>query len=221
MSSDGKLRARPGRPTRSLATGLHELGWGRERDGLIRVPEGYRPDKPASLVLMLHGAGSDAARGLRPLESLADAHGMVLVAPDSRDLSWDLRYGRYGADVAFIDRALAHVFRHCAIDPARVAVAGFSDGASYALALGITNGELFRRIVAFSPGFLVVSGPAGKPGVYVSHGTDDRVLPIDRCSRVIVPRLEAAGYSVVYREFAGGHEVPPDIAEHSAAWLQA
>lgn len=219
LASDGKLRARPRRPDRTLAPGRHALGLGKGRDGLVRVPRDYRPEVSAPLVVMLHGAGSGAERGLLPFESLADAHGMVLLAPEARQASWDLRYGSYGADVSFIDRALAWVFRHCAIDASRVAVAGFSDGASYALALGITNGDLFGRIVAFSPGFLVVSHPAGAPGVYVSHGTGDRVLPIDRCSRVIVPRLREAGYAVEYKEFAGGHMVPPEIAAEAAAWL--
>ena len=121
----------------------------------------------------------------------------------------------------FIDRALARVFRSCAIDPARIAVEGFSDGASYALALGLANGDLFRRIVAFSPGFLVLSDAAGKPGVFVSHGTRDDVLDIDRSSRVIVPRLRRAGYEVQYKEFDGGHRVPPEIAMEAADWLVA
>ena len=38
------------------------------------------------------------------------------------------------------------------------------------------------------------------------------MLPIERCSRRLVPRLEANGYDVTYVEFAGGHEVPRDIA---------
>ncbi|MGZ4788523.1 MAG: hypothetical protein ACXVZX_08375 [Terriglobales bacterium] len=40
------------------------------------------------------------------------------------------------------------------MDPARIAIGGFSDGASYALTIGITNGRLFTHIVAFSPGFM-------------------------------------------------------------------
>jgi hypothetical protein len=44
--------------------------------------------------------------------------------------------------------------------------------------------------------------------VYVSHGVQDKVLPINRCSRVIVPKLKAADYSVVYKVFPEGHCVP-------------
>jgi phospholipase/carboxylesterase len=45
------------------------------------------------------------------------------------------------------------------------------------------------------------------------------VLPIDRCSRRIVPQLERAGYDVLYREFDGGHTISPDIASEAVSWF--
>ena len=59
----------------------------------------------------------------------------------------------------------------------------------------------------------------GTPRVFVSHGLFDNVLPIDRCSRRIVPALRSAGYEVDYHEFGGPHTVPPSIADDAAAWL--
>jgi phospholipase/carboxylesterase len=56
----------------------------------------------------------------------------------------------------------------------------------------------------------------GAPRFFVSHGTRDGVLPIERCSRRIVPQLERMGYGVTYREFDGGHTVPPEIALEAA-----
>ncbi|PYR29145.1 MAG: phospholipase, partial [Acidobacteria bacterium] len=83
------------------------------------------------------------------------------------------------------------------------------------------NGDLFRRIVAFSPGF-VVDGPThGKPQFFISHGTADPILPIDRCSRVIVSGLRRRGYDVTFREFDGRHEVPAEIARAGMHWLSA
>jgi predicted esterase len=52
--------------------------------------------------------------------------------------------------------------------------------------------------------------------VSVSHGTGDDVLPIDRTSRRIVPVLRDDGYEVDYREFDGGHVVPPEVAREAA-----
>ena len=147
--------------------------------------------------------------------------GLILLAPGSHGPTWDLipNRGRYGADIAAIDRALGHAFARCAVDTARVGVGGYSDGASYALSLGLANGDLFSHVLAFSPGFLAPTGHSGSPRIFVSHRTRDGWLPIDSCSRRIVPRLERSGYEVRYREFEGGHVVPPAIAREAASWF--
>jgi phospholipase/carboxylesterase len=168
---------------------------------------------------MLHGAGGSAQNGLNPLRRLVDATGLILLAPDSREATWDVIRGGYGPDVAFIDQALARVFERYAVDRKRLIIGGFSDGASYALSLGLTNGDLFTHVLAFSPGFMAPAEYRGKPHLFVSHGTRDQVLPIDRCSRRLVPLLQRGGYDVQYREFAGGHTVPADIAHEALTWL--
>jgi phospholipase/carboxylesterase len=216
----GRLSARPVRPTFAPVTGRSSLGIGGGRDGIVYVPQSYTPNIPAPLVLMLHGAGQDSEIGIRPFLPLADGAGAVLVAPDSRGATWDFLYGPYGADVAFIDRALSHVFERCAIDPARITIEGFSDGASYALSLGLTNGDLFSRIIAFSPCILAPAGTVGRPQIFISHGTADRILPIDNCGRRLAARLEAAGYAVEMHEFAGPHMVPPDMARTALEWME-
>jgi phospholipase/carboxylesterase len=219
----GRLRSRPARrPAVAAPVGLLALGSDAgPAGGYLYVPAGYRPEKPAPLVLLLHGAGEDALDGLAQLRAQADEAGLVLLAASSRGPTWDsiLGRGRYGADLAAIDRALEHAFSRCAVDPARVAVGGYSDGASYALSLGIANGDLFSHVLAFSPGFLAPAVQRGSPRIFVSHGTQDGWLPIDSCSRRIVPRLERAGYEVRYHEFEGGHVVPPAIAWEAAIWF--
>jgi phospholipase/carboxylesterase len=220
------LAARPGAsPTRPadgpLCTpGTHPLGLETERDPLLHVPPGVVPGVAAPLVVVLHGAGGDAEAGLALLRPLADERGLLLLAPASRGTTWDAVRGRYGPDAALVDRALAEVFAACPVDPDRLTVAGFSDGASYALGLGLANGGLFGRIVAFSPGFVPPGARReGFPAVFVSHGTDDDVLPLDRTSGEIVPALRDDGYEVTYREFAGPHTVPPDVVREAVDWL--
>ena len=189
----------------------------------LYVPATYRAGQLAPLVLLLHGAGEDARDGLALLRLQADESGLILLALTSLGPTWDLVMGRgrYGSDTATIDRALESTFSRYSVDPARVAVGGYSDGASYALSLGITNGDLFTRVLAFSPGFVVPTGRRGSPRIFVSHGTRDGWLPIDRCSRRIVPQLERAGYEVRYWEFEGGHVVPPEIGREATDWFTA
>jgi phospholipase/carboxylesterase len=45
------------------------------------------------------------------------------------------------------------------------------------------------------------------------------VLPIDACSRRLVPKLKGAGFEVLYREFDGGHSVPADVAREAMDWF--
>lgn len=223
MAEQGRLTARP-RPaggTMELegVVGLGPLGLDRARDGFLYVPEGYRAGQPAPLVLMLHGAGADGRQMLSVLTPLADANGCLILAPDARGRTWDMLVDEYGPDVRFIDRALGHVFARYTIDPAHLAIGGFSDGASYALSLGLINGHLFTHVLAFSPGFMAPTRERDAPRFFVAHGLRDQVLPIERTSRRVVPNLRRAGYEVEYREFEGGHEVPLEIAQQAIGLL--
>ena len=218
--ANGRLRARPGQVTGAAPVGLQPLMLGAARDSYLYVPATYRVERPLPLVLLLHGAGGHGRQGLDLLRGLADAAGLLLLAPASREHTWDLLVGRrYGPDLALIDRALELTFSRYAIAPERAAVGGFSDGASYALSLGITNGDLFTHAIAFSPGFMVPAGQMGSPRIFVSHRTRDGVLPIDRCSRRIVPELEHGGYDVRYREFDGGPTISPEVALEAVGWF--
>jgi phospholipase/carboxylesterase len=216
-----RLRARPGTPTTSPTLGLSQLGLGGSRDGVLYVPESYSPDTPAPLFVALHGAGGDADNW-ESYYQRSEERGMLFMAPDSRSSTWDVVRGTFGRDVEFIDDALQHTFDRCRIDPARIALGGFSDGASYALSLGLPNGDLFSHLIAYSPGFYVVPDePVGNPPIYVSHGTLDTVLRVSGTRDVLVPRLREAGYDVTYEEFEGPHQVPAAISESALDWFLA
>ncbi|MFC7477299.1 alpha/beta hydrolase [Dankookia sp. GCM10030260] len=217
----GRIAARPGPAADKpwpLPPGLHPLGLGGGRDGLLRVPAAAAPGA-LPLIVMLHGATGDATRALRRIAPVAEA--ALLVLPDSIGRSWDVLEGGYGPDIARIDAALARILADWPVDPRRIAVAGFSDGASYALSLALMNGALFTHALAFSPGFVAPLRLEGRARLFLSHGTRDAVLNVDLCSRRLVPKLRQAGYPLIYREFEGGHEVPEDIAVTALAFLMA
>jgi phospholipase/carboxylesterase len=200
--------------------GEHALGAGSDRDGLIYLPHGYTPGVPMPLVVLLHGAGGnrDSARTRFPL---ADELGFIILAPESRDeRTWDELLGAFGPDQEFIGAALRLVFGRYAIDARHVALAGVSDGASYALSLGIGNGDVFSHLIAFSAAFVLPSRVRGKPRIFISHGTEDQVMPINTTGRDVVRRLKALGYDVTYREFKGGHTVPAEIGREAFEWFE-
>jgi phospholipase/carboxylesterase len=214
-----RLKARPSRKRAGAAPGLTDLALDANRQCLLYVPPAYSGDKPAPFVLGLHGATQRANGHMNLFRPYAEAAGLILLTIDSYGNTWDAIRGDFGVDIALIDAALTKAFDRCSVDPARVCVEGFSDGATYAIALGRANGDLFRRTVAFSPGFLIPAEPHEKTRLFISHGTRDTILPIDRAGRPVAAELRREGFDVDYREFDGPHTVPPDIARAAASWI--
>jgi phospholipase/carboxylesterase len=97
-----------------------------------------------------------------------------------------------------------------AYQPGRVTMAGFSNGATYALALGLANGDLVDDVLAFSPGYSASAERVGRPRIWITHGTQDAVLPVERCGQRVAAALRAEHYDVTYREF-GGHDLTPSL----------
>lgn len=218
LARDGRITARPRDGVTTTATGQTALGLDSTRDAILYVPK-TTTQSSLPLLIMLHGATQTADDMFWYLGNTPEEAGVVVLAPNSRATTWDAIGGSFGTDVVQLNRALERVFATVAIDPARIAVGGFSDGASYALSLGLINGDLFRTVVAFSPGFIVSGTPLGKPRIFISHGTHDHILPIDRCGRRIAAGLIARGYEVNFREFDGDHEIPNDIAREGLKWI--
>jgi predicted esterase len=201
------------------------LGLDRDRDAILQLPE-TPSQSPLPLFVMLHGATQSADDMFWYLGSTAEEAGVAVLAPNSRDTTWDAISraiggfgGRFGADIEFLNRALERVFETTAIDPARIAIGGFSDGASYGISLGLINGDLFHSVVAFSPGFVISGAVYGQPRIFISHGTNDHILPINSCGRRIAVSLTARGYDVTFREFDGDHEIPQDVAREGLRFV--
>jgi phospholipase/carboxylesterase len=216
---DGRLTARPSSPSDRPTIGRSILPASLGVSGLLYVPRGYDPTKPGAAAVLCHGAGQEADELIDPLSPLAEERGMILLAVTSRASTWDLMGGRWGADLRAIDAALAWTFARCAVDAGRVGVIGFSDGATYALALGRVNGDFLRRVVAYSPGILFAVPGVGRPEFFVTHGTNDNVLAVDVTRDFIVPGLLREGYVVQYREFTGGHGVTAALMTETIDWF--
>jgi len=219
IGNDGRLTARPHAGVKTSRTGEIKLGLNSERDAILQIPKNAG-QSPLPLLVMLHGATQNAERMFRYLGSSHEEAGIAVLAPNSRDTTWDaIGSGEFGEDVKYLNRSLERVFETTAIDPARVSLGGFSDGASYALSLGLINGDFFNSIVAFSPGFVIRGDLHGQPRIFISHGTRDHILPIDGCGRRIAARLKEYGYDVTFREFDGDHEIPADVAREGLSWV--
>lgn len=214
-------RPRPNAPVRAVEAGerraADNAGW----EGVLFVPQSVAaaPETPAPLLLALHGATGRGERMLGRWRDAAETAGLVLLAPDSIQRTWDVLTGGYGPDVARLDAALNDVFSQMRIDPHRCFIGGFSDGASYALSLGLANGDLFPAIVANSPGFCMPACRVDLPRVLITHGRQDRILPFDITGSRLAVQLDQAGYSVTFHAYDDGHTLTPEVIAWSLVFM--
>jgi phospholipase/carboxylesterase len=212
----------------TVTAGLHKLSG---RNGLLYIPMG--PARPLPLLILLHKAGGSASEwfsGGGSYAPFADKGGFIILAPQAPGPTWGTGPKNWGYDYLAINRALEETLARCAIDRNRIAIGGFSDGASYALSLGLANGDVFSYVIAFSPGFIVRAQARGRIGnnneiriplVYIAHGVGDNVLSIGSTSRIFVSSLRKNGYNVEFREFSGGHHLSRQVADQAMTWLTA
>lgn len=207
-------------PTQApLPPGLHALGLFPDRDALLLVPEGLEPRRPSPLVVLFHGGGGSAEKILPMLRAHAEARGFLLLVPQSVFPTWDLVIGGHGPDRERVDAALAEVGARFLLDPCHLVFAGHSDGGSYTLSLGLANGHLVTHLLVSSAGFLSVHLQSGAPRIFLSHGTRDEQIPIDRSARIHVAQLREAGYDVTAVEYDGPHAYDPAVVAQAVDFV--
>ncbi len=111
------------------------------------------------------------------------------------------------------------------LDPARLFVGGFSQGAVMALNLAYLRPELFAGVVAHSCPFsdeldrrLRAANLRGKP-FFLAHGQQD-FLSIDRHGRAAARTLREIGADLTYHEYDFGHETSVKSRQDLADWLK-
>jgi phospholipase/carboxylesterase len=188
------------------------------RDGSLYVPKSYKPGTPMPVLMMLHGY-SGVAQSVRFTFPLAEEFGVVVIAPESRDLTWGQSIPGFDADVRYLGAAFRHVSSILDVDESHVALGGVSDGAGYALSMGLAYGDTFNHLMVFSAGLMIPLRRQGMPKIFLAHGTNDTQMPIDRTARLWVPKLKEEGYDITYREYEGGHGAPPYVVRDGFEWF--
>lgn len=205
----------------ALAPGRHSLGLSETRDAVLYVPDGLPTDPPVALFVMFHGAGGFPEKVLPFIEPHADQHKFLVLAPHSTFPTWDIVIGGNGPDLERLQAALRLVAARYRLDARHVAFAGFSDGASYALSIGVTNGDIASHVIAFSGGFMSIFVQEGQPKIFIAHGLIDEQLPIATSGRQNANKLKAAGYDVQYVEFDGLHIIEPGVVARAIDFFLA
>jgi polyhydroxybutyrate depolymerase len=172
----------------------------RTRKYLMRLPS--NSSKPAALVLVFHGGGSNAQtmENYTGLSSKADEAGFMVVYPEGLHHFWNderspsgresLRVWRQAQppnDVQFISQLLDQLIAEYSLDPHRIYLTGISNGAVFCHFLAVKLGD---RIAAIAPvaGNLPremmttssISAPkANSVSIIAFNGTDDSVMPYE------------------------------------------
>lgn len=205
---------------------------------LVREPS-IKTEKPP-LLLLLHGIGSNE----EDLLGLADYLDERFFIVSARGL-YTLGYGSYAwfhvqftangpviepeeaessrlALLGFIDE----VVEAYGLDPERVYLMGFSQGAIMSMSLALTEPEKLAGVVAMSGRTLLEVLPKIAPPekfqelpIFVVHGTADQVLPINygRDTRDILSKLPV---DFIYREYPMAHHVSAESLADVAEWLK-
>jgi phospholipase/carboxylesterase len=108
--------------------------------------------------------------------------------------------------------------------PTAVALVGFSQGAMLAIDVALAGTPAVDLVVAMSGVLLMDSVSAlaaprsSKPRFLLSHGRRDPVVPFANGERA-KELLEKHGFSVTWRPFEGGHEIPPPVLAEADRFL--
>jgi polyhydroxybutyrate depolymerase len=152
------------------------------------------------LLVVLHQLGGNAAGFERQtqLDRRAAAIGAVVVYPDGLGHSWNAgtccgyAVRHHVDDVRYILRVVADVERRLPIDPGRVAVTGFSNGALMSYRLACERPDVFRVAVAVAGDIVGARcNPASPVAVLHVHGGRDATIPLTGNA---FSRLDPAGF---------------------------
>jgi polyhydroxybutyrate depolymerase len=202
-----------------------------KREYYIHLPPGFRKDKPAPLVIALHGGGGRGSLLDRntggTLSAAADKRGVVLVFPDGIDRKWcdgrseTLKRGKIYDDVGFISGIIDEMVKNYGIDRKRVYVTGISNGGFMSIRLAM---DLSEKIAAAAPVAAQISKAIEKKrpklpvSIMIINGTKDPIVPFNgghirlfRLGRSRGEILSTAASIEIFRSYNGCGKTPEII----------
>ena len=195
-----------------------------ERSEILTLlpPKSFAGARP--LIVVLHGYGDEPERNAERFRDVAARSGAIVAAPSAlrpgpqgRGFSWTFR------DEAewWVLRALERIGADHPVDPQKVILAGFSQGANVALAVGLKYPRRFAGLLPIAGHYeahLMPAPAAGGPRVYLLMGDED---PFADTFRTAAEALGGAGLEVRLRMVPGlGHDYPRRATEELGEALE-
>jgi len=181
--------------------------------GHVLLPDSIASTRTYPLVTVFHGAGRQDELLVRAYRGEPESRDAVFFVPRSTAPTWDLLVGEDRADLDFLEAAYAEIYRRVPVDHRRQALVGYSDGASYALAVGLSNPRLFSAVMGWAAGFVIMDPTAiapsdPRPRILLEHGTHDTIFPFEQVALRNCEILRRLGYQVELRVDEGGVHWP-------------
>ncbi|HVB09344.1 MAG TPA: phospholipase [Bacillota bacterium] len=189
-------------------------------------------EAPHPCLLLLHGRGADE-QDLLGLAGLLDPRLFCvsvrapLRAPGMPGYQWHTSLATGSPEPVSMLQSLEKLRRVVAalpgaypVDPGRLFVLGFSQGAAMTLALSSAEPQAVSGALVLSgfwPPAAKAEGLNGK-AVFVAHGSMDPVLPLT-FGRAIRDALTAGGADLTYREYPMAHQISDTELGDLTAWL--
>jgi len=184
-----------------------------ESRAILLTPTEIDPAKRYPLISVLHGAGRQDEMLVKACRDEPEKRDALFLVPRSQLPTWDLIASRERPDLDFLEYAYDLIYRRYPVDAGRQALLGYSDGASYALSVGLSNPHVFRAVMGWAAGFLALDTADLEPGtpkppVLLEYGTHDELFPFERVALPMRATLEQLGYTVEFRVDQGGRHWP-------------
>jgi phospholipase/carboxylesterase len=192
---------------------------------VLLTPEEVEAGRLYPLVTVLHGAGRQDEMLVRACKGEPDARQTFFLVPRSLHPTWDLIACDERPDLDFLEWAWDLIYRRYPIDPDRQALLGYSDGASYALSVGLSNPHVFRAVMGWAAGFLALDTRHHRqgertPAILLEYGTHDELFPFEQVALPMKENLERLGYAVEFRTDRGGRHWPSgDFQPDALDWF--
>ncbi len=192
---------------------------------VLLTPSEIDPEKRYPLITVLHGAGRQDEMLVKACRDQPEKRDALFLVPRSLLPTWDLIASPERPDLDFLEYAYDLIYRRYPVDAGRQALLGYSDGASYALSVGLSNPHLFRAVMGWAAGFIALDRTFNldadrKPFVLLEYGTHDELFPFERVAVPMRENLRKAGYTVEFRVDQGGKHWPsPDFLPEALDWF--
>lgn len=164
---------------------------GKKRRYLLHVPKTYRPNRPAALVISIHGFAQWPAHQMQTSrwDELADECGFIIVYPMGVGfpLHWRVQSGEEHAkalfeDIQFISDLIDELSHQYNIDPTRIYANGFSNGGGMASVLACHLGDRIAAFGSVAGAYLypLPERQLTRPTPLIAfHGTADEIVPFE------------------------------------------